>query len=108
MTVRLPTERRLLLTQRPTGKLLLTDDTQSITEDGGPGGSTDGEMFFGEHGDIIAFYPENQQEQPFSSSVIVTDVNHFNQSWGNLPAKEQMEISELSPAFGMKYTGPLA
>lgn len=61
--------------------------------------AADGEMFFGGHRGYNSFYPENQQEQPFSSSVIVTDIKIFNQSWGNLPAKERMEISELSPAF---------
>lgn len=61
--------------------------------------AVDGEMFFGGHRGYNSFYPENQQEQPFSSSVIVTDIKIFNQSWGNLPAKERMEISELSPAF---------
>ena len=60
--------------------------------------AADGEMFFGGHRGYNSFYPENQQEQPFSSSVIVTDIKIFNQSWGNLPAKERMEISELSPA----------
>jgi len=61
--------------------------------------AADGEMFFGGHRGYNSFYPENQQEQPFSSSVIVTDIKIFNQSWGNLPAKERMEISQLSPAF---------
>lgn len=61
--------------------------------------AADGEMFFGGHRGYNSFYPDNQQEQPFSSSVIVTNIKIFNQSWGNLPAKERMEISELSPAF---------
>ena len=61
--------------------------------------AADGEMFFGGHRGYNSFYPEKQQEQPFSSSVVVTDIKIFNQSWGNLPAKERMAISQLSPGF---------
>ena len=61
--------------------------------------AADGEMFFGGHRGYNSFYPEKQQEQNFSSSVIVTDIKIFNQPWGNLPVKERMAISQLSPGF---------
>lgn len=61
--------------------------------------AADGEMFFGGHRGYNSFYPEKQQEQLFSSSVVVTDIKIFNQSWGSLPEKERVEVSSLSPGF---------
>lgn len=61
--------------------------------------AADGEMFFGGHRGYNSFYPEKQREEAFSSSVVVTDIKIFNQPWGNLPAEERTEISELAPGF---------
>lgn len=61
--------------------------------------AANGEMFFGGHRGYNSFYPDKQQEQLFSSSVMVTDIKIFNQSWGVLPDKERIEVSPLSPGF---------
>lgn len=61
--------------------------------------AADGEMFFGGHRGYNSFYPEKQQEQSFASSVMVTDIKIFNQSWGSLPDEERLGVSSLSPGF---------
>ncbi|NDV57366.1 hybrid sensor histidine kinase/response regulator transcription factor [Bacteroides sp. 519] len=61
--------------------------------------ATDGEMFFGGHKGYNSFYPQKQQEQLSSTSITVTDIKIFNQSWSNLPLKERMDVSALSPSF---------
>ena len=61
--------------------------------------ASDGEMFFGGHRGYNSFYPDKQDEQVFSSPVVITDIKVFNQSWTALSDKERSEISNLSPRF---------
>lgn len=61
--------------------------------------ASDGEMLFGGHQGYNSFYPDKQEEQAFSSPVMITDIKVFNQSWAALPDEERTEISNLSPGF---------
>ncbi len=61
--------------------------------------ASDGEMFFGGHRGYNSFYPDQQNEQVFSSPVVITDIKVFNQSWTALSDEERTEISSLSPRF---------
>lgn len=61
--------------------------------------ASDGEMFFGGHRGYNSFYPEKLKEEAFSSSVMLTDIKIFNQSWGNLSPEEREKISTLAPGF---------
>ena len=61
--------------------------------------ASDGEMFFGGHRGYNSFYPNKQDEQVFSSPVVITDIKVFNQSWTALSGEERSEISNLSPRF---------
>ena len=59
----------------------------------------DGELFFGGHRGYNSFYPDEQDEQVFSSPVVITNIKVFNQSWTSLSDEERAEISDLSPGF---------
>lgn len=59
----------------------------------------DGEMFFGGHRGYNSFYPDRLHEQTFVSSVMVTDIKVFNQSWSHLPEEERFGISAFAPSF---------
>ena len=59
----------------------------------------DGEMFFGGHQGYNSFFPDEQNEQVFSSPVVITDIKIFNQSWSTLSGEERSKISGLSPGF---------
>lgn len=58
-----------------------------------------GEMFFGGHRGYNSFYPDYQEEQTFSSPVVITDIKIFNQSWKAFPDDERGLISSLTPEF---------
>lgn len=61
--------------------------------------SSTGEMFFGGHCGYNSFYPDHQDEQTFSSPVVITDIKVFNQSWKAFPDEDREQISSLSPEF---------
>ncbi|MEI3469779.1 MAG: triple tyrosine motif-containing protein [Bacteroides intestinalis] len=55
--------------------------------------------FLADIGDNSSFYPDEQDEQVFSSPVVITNIKVFNQSWTSLSDEERAEISDLSPGF---------
>ena len=55
--------------------------------------------FLGGHRGYNSFYPDEQDEQVFSSPVVITNIKVFNQSWTSLSDEERAEISDLSPGF---------
>ncbi len=87
--------------QNVTYRLYTTSDglQDNIFNRGASFVASDGEMFFGGHRGYNSFYPDKQDEQVFSSPVVITDIKVFNQSWTALSDKERSEISNLSPRF---------
>lgn len=87
--------------QNVTYRLYTTSDglQDNIFNRGASFVASDGEMFFGGHRGYNSFYPDKQDEQVFSSPVVITDIKVFNQSWTALSDKERSEISSLSPRF---------
>ena len=87
--------------QNVTYRLYTTSDglQDNIFNRGASFVASDGEMFFGGHRGYNSFYPDKQDEQVFSSPVVITDIKVFNQSWTALSDKERSKISNLSPRF---------
>ena len=87
--------------QNVTYRLYTTSDglQDNIFNRGASFVASDGEMFFGGHRGYNSFYPDKQDEQVFSSPVVITDIKVFNQSWTALSGEERSEISSLSPRF---------
>lgn len=87
--------------QNVTYRLYTTSDglQDNIFNRGASFVAADGEMFFGGHRGYNSFYPDRQEEQVFSSPVVITDIEVFNQSWTALSDEERAEISSLSPRF---------
>lgn len=87
--------------QNVTYRLYTTSDglQDNIFNRGASFVASDGEMFFGGHRGYNSFYPNKQDEQVFSSPVVITDIKVFNQSWTALSGEERSEISNLSPRF---------
>lgn len=87
--------------QKVTYRLYTTSDglQDNIFNRGASCMSHAGEMFFGGHRGYNSFYPDHQEEQTFSSPVVITDFKVFNQSWKAFPAEERELISGLSPEF---------